>query len=392
MKKIAEIKNTGLVLFVDETKRDGTTSGTKDDCLQYAYTHHDGDCYAFSLSGNVEQKLDKIGNVQDSQNFISGIRNTNNGGGFNIINGSRNITDKRAMYSIINGRNAYSENYGENVYSPQVEANRSRFVVLGYAGRTDDDTSTELFIGNNRSSQFHVNPNYSTAYMIESHAVGLNADSGEIWTQANFQAFKYCSGLITEVGNHNGTVLRDSNLDYSFDIQPISLTDGDSYLAVLVTGETNHEVYWNVTLKITEIRTPEIKSANQISNPNFLGSPNWQKINQNANNVITIPVDSTTGGGQIVGDGKRNCAMRLGITWGVAKWKITFDLSAVTGYDVKVQVRVNNQNSQVFTREGTHSYYVDTVGGANMIQFMVNSTTGAGACIINNVKAQTITY
>ena len=392
MKQIAEIKNTGLVLFVDETKRDGTISGTKDDCLQYAYTHNDGDCYAFMLSNDRPVHNSSVGNVQSSHNFITGIRNENNGGGFNFINGVNNITNRRAGHSVVNGRNAYSENYGENVYSSQVEANRSRFITLGYAGRTTDDVATELYIGNNRSSQFHVNSDYATAYFIEWQAVGLNATSGEMWSKTNFQAFRNIGGTFTEVGNHTGTTLRDSNLDYDFDLSVTSLTDGDDYIVATATGETSHEVYWNATLKITEIRTPEIASANTIVNSNFLGSPNWSKINQDTNNVITIPNDATLGGGKMVGNGARNLAIRYNNTWGTAKWKITFDLDEVSGQSLVVQVRVNNQNSQTFTRVGTHTYYVDTIGGSNFIQFMVNSTTGAGACIINNVKCQTITY
>ena len=128
-------------------------------------------------------------------------------------------------------------------------------------------------------------------------------------------------------------------------------------------------------------------------NPDFLGTPTWSKINQDTNNVITIPNDSTIGGCKIEGDGTKNLATRYQtITWGTAKWKITFDLQEVSTKDLKVQVRVNNQNSQVFTTEGTHSYYVDTNNGSNFIQFMVNQTTGAGACIINNIKAQIVTF
>ena len=391
MKKIAEIQNTGLVLFVDETRKGGTTSGTQEDCLQYAYTHNDGDCYAFMLSNDRPVHNSSVGNVQSSHNFISGIRNTNNGGGFNIINGSNNLTSRRAGHSIVNGRNAYSENYGENVYSPQVEANRSRHITLGYAGRTTDDSKTILYIGNNRSSQFYVNSDYATAYFIEWQAVGLNASSGEMWSATGYYAFRNIGELVS-VGNPKPVVFRDSNLDYDFDISEATISDGDNFLAVAVTGETNHEVYWNVTLEITEIRTPEIASANTIANSNFLGSPNWNKINQDANNVITVPNDATLGGAKMVGNGGRNLALRFNNTWGTAKWKITFDLDEVTGQALVVQVRVNNQNSQVFNRVGTHTYYVDTNSGANFIQFMVNSTTGAGACIINNVKCQTITY
>lgn len=393
IKKIDSVSRTGLVLFVDDTRKGGTTNGTEDDCLQYGYLHQSGECYAF-LSNNeiVPQKQGSISNNLPNRNYVTGRNNRTASGSENVILGDDNLINLGANHSIVKGRNAYTENYGENVYSAQIEANTSRYIELGYAGYTTDAASTEIFVGNNKAQRFYLNTDYATAWFVEWNVVALNADSGEMWTKTNYQAFRYIAGTFAEVGNHTGTVLRDSNLDYDILVQPITLTNGRSYFVIAVEGEANHNVCWNATFKITEIRKPEIKSANQISNPDFLGTPSWQKINQDANNIITIPVSATDGGGQIVGNGARNCAMRLAITWGTAKWKITFDLEEVAGQTLKTQVRVNNQNSQVFTTPGTHSYYVDTVGGANFIQFMVNSTTGAGGCIINNVKAETITF
>lgn len=394
MKNIASVSENGLVLFVDDTRKGGTTKGTQDDCLRYAFLYNSGECFAFL--GGVDIAPNQVvdtSNINPNRNYVRGANNIVYEGVDSFIIGNENRLGLSAQNSTVTGRNAYSENYGELVYSAQVNPNRSRFVELGFAGITTDDVQTELFIGGMKDARFHLNTEYATAWFVEWNAVGINAESGEMWSKTNYQAYRYISGTFAEVGNHTGTILRDSNLDYDFDFLPITLTDGRSYLKVLAEGEANHNVYWNSTIKITEVRLPEILAANSILNPDFLGSPNWAKINQNATNVITIPNDATLGGCKMVGDGTRNLAARYyTVTWGTNKWKITFDLESAVGNTPVVQIRANNQNSQVFTTAGTHSYYIDTTNGYNFIQIMINSTTGAGSCIINNIKAQIVTF
>ncbi len=285
-------------------------------------------------------------------------------------------------------------------YSANLIKNRGRYTILQYSGTTVGSTDTELFIGGRMEHRFHPNNSYATAYFIQTNAVALNVTDGKMWSQSNFQAFRNIQGNFEEVGNHQPTNLADGGLNYDLDIEVFNSTLGNDYIKLIASGDNGDTAYWDVTLKITEVRIPEILAANSILNPNFLGSPTWQKINQDTNNIITIPYDATTGGGKMVGNGARNLAMRYTpLVWGTNLWKITFDLKQIPYTDVtidyielKVQVRVNNKNSQVFTDEGTHSYYVNTVGGSNFLQFMINSTTGAGGCIINNVKAQIVTY
>ena len=399
MKRIASISDGGLVLFVDDTRKDGTTKGTQEDCLQYAYIHKAGDCYAFTVANEqTPSKNLNSDNQFEARAFIRGDRNIINAGGNNVLNGNSHTTNKNANYSILHGNYSYSENFGEMSYSANEIANRGRYTILQFSGFTSDDTETEIFIGGRKDHRFHPNNDYATAYFIQSNSVALCSSEGLMWSQSNFQAFRNITGSFVEVGNHTPTQLRDSALNYSLELQMVDSTLGDDYLKVMVTGEVGDNVYWDTTLKITEVRIPEILAANSILNPNFLGTPNWAKINQDATNVITIPNNVTLGGCKLVGDGTKNLATRYtGITWGTNTWKITFDLQEIpwttTDYVApKIQVRVNNQNSQVFTTAGTHSYYVDTNNGYNFIQFMVNSTTGAGGCIINNIKAQIVTF
>lgn len=401
MKKIDSISDGGLVLFVDETKRGATTKGTQEDCLQYAYTYKSGDCYAFTVANEITPAKNLNSNNEfEVKSFVRGNNNIVKAGTNNVLNGDRHTTSEQANFSILHGNGSYSENFGEMSYSANLIQNRGRYTILQFSGFTSDDTETEIFIGGRKDHRFHPNNFYATAYFIQSNSVALCSNEGLMWSQSNFQAFRNIAGHFTEVGNHTPTQLRDAALNYSLELQMVDNTLGHDYLKVMVTGEVGDDVYWDTTLKITEVRIPEILAANSILNPNFLGSPTWQKINQDTNNIITIPYDATTGGGKMVGNGARNLAMRYTpLVWGTNLWKITFDLKQIPYTDVtidyielKVQVRVNNQNSQVFTDEGTHSYYVNTVGGANFIQFMINSTTGAGGCIINNVKAQIVTY
>lgn len=392
MRNISKVLTTGIVKFVGDKGED--VSGSVDDCLAYAFKYQSGDCYAYSLTQSPQYSANKNSlNEYYGNNIVRGGLNKINAGERQIVNGYDNETARNSNQTIINGQNAYSENFGENVYGINRQKNIARYTKLQFAGFTTDDTVTELFIGNRSENRFTINPNYASSYFIQFDAVAMNADSGEMWSFTNFKAFRYIDGNFTEVGNHTGTKLRDSNLDYDFDLTPITSTSKDNYIKVTCLGEANHNVYWNSTLKITEVRTPEIVGSNMILNPDFLGTPSWQKINQDSNNIITIPFDSEFGGVKMVGNGTRNLACRYPtITWGTNRWKITFTLEQVLGNNLEVQVRVNNQNSQIFNTVGVHTYYVDTVGGANFMQFMINQTTGAAQCIINNVKAEIVTY
>lgn len=390
MKRIDSVSETGLVLFLEDTGKQ--SSGTKDDCLAYAYKYQDGNCFAYIQ--NIRPQYDKnktIGNSNYQSNNKVGRANNLQAGKNNVVLGKGHQITRDGSHSIVKGRNGYSENYGEDVYGNNRLKNITRHLKVQFSGYTTDATVTELFIGNEGNNRFSVNPDYATSYFVEWNVVAMNYDDTLLWTRTNYQAFRFIKGTFVEVGTHTGHTLKDATLNYAFTVTPVIQTTGNSYLKVEAEGEVGHNVYWNSIFKITEVRNKEILAANSILNPDFLGTPTWQKINQNATNIITIPNSVTNGGCKIDGDGTRNLATRYTpLVWGTNTWKITFDLTGVTGKTLGVQVRVNNQNSQVFDTEGTHSYYVDTIGGANFIQFMVNSTTGARACVINNIKAQIV--
>lgn len=395
MKEIHSISDTGLVLFDDETKRGATTQGTQEDCLAYGYNFQNGNCFCYNGVKRTEyEKGVSIGNQSFKKTRVLGDANDIKTGDYNMVSGRGHRVRNNASFVTVAGTNGYSENFGEKVYSVSNEKERARVVELHYVGTTTDDTATELFIGGQGNNRFIPNPDFATAYHIEKVCTALNAVTGEIWTKNTIHAVKNIGGTLTEVGSYNIHTIRDSNLDYNCNLVAVDSTDlTPGYIKINVTGETGHTAYWNISLKITEVRQQETLANNSTPNPDFLGTPTWSKINQDANNTITIPNDPIKGGARLEGNGGRNLAVRSStLTWGTNLWKITFDLQQVKGTDLKCQVRVNNQNSDVFTTIGTHSYYVNTVGGANFIQFMVNQTTGAGACVVNNVRCQIVTY
>lgn len=271
MKEIHSISNTGLVLFVDETKRGATTQGTQEDCLAYAFKYQSGACFAYSKNvTNVEQNVN-VGNVTrtlNGKNRVLGDANTIETGRNSTILGTGNKVVQNGSNSVLKGRNGYSENFGENVYSVSNVKDRARYVEIHYTGTTTDDTETELFIGGEGSQRFIANPDYATCYFIQYYATALNAASGEIWTRQNFVAYRNIIGSLQEVGNHSAVTLRDSNLDYDISIDDFG---GQTYnhIAVNVTGEANHDVVWNVVLQITEVRIKETIGSNVILNKSF---------------------------------------------------------------------------------------------------------------------------
>ncbi len=155
----------------------------------------------------------------------------------------------QANNNIVLGENVYADNNGELAIGYTNTANRSKHVFITYTGTTTDDTETELFIGGISNNRYYTNTDYETAYALEYTAVALNAGSSEIWTQTGYAAFKYVSGALAQVSNTNTVTKRDSNLDYLVNLAAVS-----DYLKVSVTGERLHTVYWNITVRLTEVR------------------------------------------------------------------------------------------------------------------------------------------
>jgi len=286
MKKLHSISETGLVLFVDEERKGATTQGTKDDCLAYAYKYQSGNCFAYSQNVTQYERGVNVGNIVNQKNRALGDAITFNSGVNSLASGKGHKVAINGSYSTLNGRNGYSENYGENVFSVSSIKNRARYTELHYVGTTTDDTETELFLGGEGNQRFIPNTEYASCYFIQYFATALNAESQEIWTEQNFVAYRNIVGSLQEVGNHSPVTLRDSNLDYDITLNDFGGAN-HNYISVDVIGEANHNVVWNVVLQITEVRIEEVFSANLILNSKFEELGNEIISNNDFSNGLT---------------------------------------------------------------------------------------------------------
>ena len=231
IKKIHKIDANGEVTFIDTTpiSRDkgtepNTTAGTQDDCLAYGYKFLNSKCYAF----NKLNKTTDINRNIKANNITKGYKNSYLGSG-NVTEGSKNIIighnnrTLQANENIVIGKNVYAENNGELAIGYNETANRSKHTILTYSQTTTDAVITE--------------------------AVALNAASNEAWTQTGYAAFRYVNSTFSQIGHTDVVTKRDSNLDYA-----VTLAVGSDYLKVSVQGEASHTAYWNVTIKLTEVR------------------------------------------------------------------------------------------------------------------------------------------
>jgi len=255
MRKISSIDKTGKVLFVDD-KGTGTTIGTKTDCNSYGYDYNGGVCYAFKTQKD-DNKDDNI--VQGFGNSLSGKLHNVNGNGNEVLAGTNanvlgnnNLIHANANHSVTVGKGNYTEHYGSFNYSSSNVANRCKFMILQYCGTTTDDTETELYIGNEAAQRFMINTSFESAYAIDYTCVGLNDASNEVWTNYGHATYKFVNSVLTEVGHSKSTTIRDSALDYDINFAA-HVHDGE-HISVDVTGEAGHTVYWNVILKVTEVR------------------------------------------------------------------------------------------------------------------------------------------
>mgnify|MGYP003672977267 FL=1 len=257
IKKIHKIDANGEVTFIDTTpiSRDkgtepNTTAGTQDDCLAYGYKFLNSKCYAF----NKLNKTTDINRNIKANNITKGYKNSYLGSG-NVTEGSKNIIigqsnrTLQANENIIIGKNLYAENNGELAIGYNETANRSKHTILTYSQTTTDALLNEAFIGGVLNNRYYTNTDYETAYAVEYTAVALNAASNEAWTQTGYAAFRYVNSTFTQIGHTDVVTKRDSNLDYA-----VTLASGSDYLKVSVQGEASHTAYWNVTIKLTEVR------------------------------------------------------------------------------------------------------------------------------------------
>lgn len=253
MRNIDSIDNDGKVLFVDD-KGTGTTVGTKSDCLSYGFNYRNSKCYAYNTT--VKPAADKNkskGNVlKGNGNFAIGIGNKITSGINNVALGFKNLIHRNADNSVVIGKNAYAENFGEFAFSSSKISNRAKLSILQFDGITTNATQKEIYLGGHEGARLYINSNYETGFAIDYTAVALNEASNEVWTNYGHATYKYVNSVLTEVGHQKGTTIRDSALDYDLNFAPH--THDGVHISVDVTGEAGHTAYWTVICRITEVR------------------------------------------------------------------------------------------------------------------------------------------
>lgn len=253
MRNIDSIDNDGKVLFVDD-KGTGTTVGTKSDCLSYGFNYRNSKCYAYNTT--VKPAADKNkskGNVlKGNGNFAIGIGNKITSGINNVAIGFKNLIHRNADNSVVIGKNAYAENFGEFAFSSSKISNRAKLSILQFDGITTNATQKEIYLGGHEGARLYINSNYETGFAIDYTAVALNEASNEVWTNYGHATYKYVNSVLTEVGHQKGTTIRDSALDYDLNFAPH--THDGVHISVDATGEAGHTAYWTVICRITEVR------------------------------------------------------------------------------------------------------------------------------------------
>lgn len=253
MKKILSVDKNDVVSF--EGKDGRGTFGTKEDCLAYNYNFFNGKCYVCNSKKpirNLNTDYGRANTIYGANNFAIGRFNKlfgSNGGAI----GFNNTIYATATYGIAIGKGAYAENYGEIAFSSSTLPNRAKFSFYQFDGFTTNNTPTEIYLGGVEGQRFFINEDYETAFAIDYSAVALNANSNDIFTNYGHATYKYTNSTLLEVGHDKSTTIRDASTNqYDINFAPISGTP--DYIELKVTGDTGHDVYWTVDLKVTEVR------------------------------------------------------------------------------------------------------------------------------------------
>lgn len=249
-KKVTSIAKNGEVKFLD-IRTGKSSNGTKADCLSYGYNYKNSKCYAFDVDNTTAYKSNLQGGnrVTGKNNTVQGNNNKVKGT-FNAIIGNNNTV--QAQQGIAIGNGIYVENKGVIALGNSNTENRARFSLVNFTGTTTNASATELYIGGYDGVRFIVNDNYESAFAIDYTATALNAAENQIWTEYGHVTYKYTTKTLEEVGHQTGHIIRDSQLDY--DITFNARSSPVPYIEVSVQGEAAHTAYWNVILKITEVR------------------------------------------------------------------------------------------------------------------------------------------
>tara|TARA_E500000318_G_scaffold42887_1_gene40914 strand:- start:69 stop:839 length:771 start_codon:yes stop_codon:yes gene_type:complete len=253
IKNIHSIDRNGKVNFTDS--KGEPTDGTKDDCLSYGFKFRGNRCFCYETKTKpINDKNFSRGNfIRSINGYALGVGNKIKSGINNIAIGFSNLTQKNANYSLAIGRNSYAENYGEIAFSASLLPNRAKFSFYQFDGFTTNNLPTEIYLGGVEGQRFFINEDYETAFAIDYSAVALNANSNDIFTNYGHATYKYTNRTLSEVGHDKSTTIRDASTNhYDIDFAPISGTP--DYIELKVTGDTGHDVYWTVDLKVTEVR------------------------------------------------------------------------------------------------------------------------------------------
>jgi len=254
MRKISSINKQGKVLFEDD-KGTGTTTGTKQECLEYGFKFRGNECFCYDKTAKVDYdgKVSKGNIAQPFGSFVTGIGNKITGGFNNIAIGFQNLISRNASGSIAIGTNAYTERYGELAYSSCNTSNKAKYSTLMYTGTTTNNTATELFLGGNQSARYFVNESNESAMYIEARCVCLDVVNNDAVLRSKILLYKYAGSTLTEIFDTDYVNSGDSSLSaVALAFAPIASTP--DYIEVKVTGLSSTRLEWNIVLTVTEVK------------------------------------------------------------------------------------------------------------------------------------------
>jgi hypothetical protein len=413
MRTIDSISELGLVLFVDDQsdfdrERDDkitTTKGTERDCLDYGYRFIDGECYAFaqSIKSNFETSTNRANNSSTRGNVLLGQNHLLSSGNRNVAIGYDNTSIDNGMYSVVKGYNSYSENYGLNTFSAldttfgkraNISETHYFATVPAVADGNDSEDIVEIFLGGVVGQRFYTAPkDMNAAYYMHFTGIAQTSDGRHIAViDQKLHFFQMNTFLRLGEGSCMPCPM---NIDESFPFQMGVRTEGISKGAAenfvgknaiyVYVGKYGFPYSVNIRVKIVEVRNQILFQGNEILNPTFANNgQNWTTGNVVGNNTIEF---MQGGGVKMVGDGTRNFRIRSNATpWLGSTVMIEFDAKGINGANPNILLNGNNRNIITITQEGRYRFMYQGTTGGNYIQFMINSTTGAGSGIINNVS------
>jgi len=409
MRTIDSISELGLVLFVDDQsdfdrQRDDkvtTTNGTERDCLDYGYRFIDGECYAFaqSIKSNFETSTNRANNSSTRGNVLLGQNHLLSSGNRNVAIGYDNTSIDNGMYSVIKGYNSYSENYGLNTFSAldTTFGKRANISETHYFGtipaRADDEEEIiELFLGGVVGQRFYTAPkDMNAAYYMHFTGIAQTSD-GRQATVIDQKEYFYQRDTFLSSGEGMCRPCEIFNDEFivnigvrTNDISKRQLNFAGKNAIYVYVSQFSKPYSINLQVKIIEVRNQILFQDNEILNPTFANNgQNWTPGNVVGNNTIEF---MQGGGVKMVGDGSRNFRIRSNATpWLGANVMIEFDAKGINGADPNLLLNGNNRDIIPITQEGRYRFMHQGTTGGNYIQFMINSTTGAGSGIINNVS------